>query len=253
MIAERTDPLLGRLIRNVAAPVKTLLLASVVLFLLGVIALLFSRGKTVVVTTNAPEAQVRVDGELGNQVDATTWRFQRIPYGSRHLMASHRDFVTRQDALDVGLFSGGQRQVELERRKIRLTLNTSPGAEVILDGKTIGRANDSGVFSSDQILAGDYQLTVRLPGYQEWRFDAGLHNETVSLRAGLRMTEEKRTEIARQRDQAYELMQESAALFGRRNYRAALEVIERSIKLNPDDYRALQLRDRIVETLKILQ
>lgn len=205
------------------------------------------------VSTNAPGALVRIDGRPGNAIDQTVWRFERVPLGDRHAVLTHRDFVPRETVLGVGLFGDGRYQVEMERRRIRLTVNALPGAEVFLDGQSFGKVSESGVFFSEQVPAGDYSVSVRLAGYEEWHSQAALHNDETSLRVTLRMTPERRAEIARQRDRAFELMQDAATMFAKRNYKAALAAIEESLKLFPDDFRAQQLRDRIVETMRILQ
>jgi hypothetical protein len=250
---ERPQPILGRLAQTVSAPGRTVLIASAALFFLGAGSIVFSKGKTVVVTTNAANAQVRIDGRAGTQVDPTTWRFDGVPFGQRAALASHRDFIPRNHTLAVGVFSGGQFSLELERRKVRLTFKLPSGAEVFLNEQSFGKANESGVFINEHIPAGDYLVAVRLPGYEEWRRSAGLHEESNEFHPSLQMTPEKRAEVARQRDRAFQLLQEAEALFGRRNYSAALDAIQTSIRLFPEDYRALQLRDRIVETMKILK
>lgn len=253
MSEERTQPILGRLADQISAPGRTVLIAGAVLLVLGIISTVFAEGTIVHVTTNAPGAQVVIDGQPGDQVDASTWRFVQVPWGVREARAAHRDYVPHASVVDVGMFGEDRFQIQLERRKIRLTVNTTPGAEILLDGQAQGKANESGVFFSDQVLSGEYVVAVRLTGYEPWGQSLEIRNNETSFRASLQMTQERREEVARQRDRAFELMQEASELFGRRNYPAALQAINESLRLYPDDYRAQQLRERIVETIKILQ
>lgn len=253
MTSNRPQPFLGRIAEQVSAPGRTVMIASAVLFVFGAISTVFSQGKIVHVTTNAPGAQVVIDGRVGEQVDATTWRFDGVPWGTRNGVAAHRDYISKASPLGVGAFGEGRFQIDMERRKVKLTVNTMPGAEVFLDGQTFGKANPSGVFFHDQIPAGEYLIAIQLAGYEGANFRRGVHDDENSFRAQLQITQAKREEIARQRDRAFELLQDASNLFGRRQYQAALTAVDESIRLFPDDYRAQQLRERIVETIKILQ
>lgn len=253
MTSDRPEPLLGRLSRRVTAPARTVIVASVLLFLLGLASFVVSRGKTVTVTTNAPDAQVRFDGRNGSPLNPTMWRFEQVPLGERSVSAVHRDYQTLAKPIDVSLFGGDQFQLDLERRQIRLSITTVPGAEVLLSGQKLGNADKGGVFSNDRVPAGDHELIVRSSGYEEWRSQVGLHEESETIRAALQMTQEKREEVGRQRNRAFELMQQASVLFSNRNYQGALEAVEESIRLYPDNFGAIQLRERIVETINILK
>lgn len=253
MTTDRPQPFLGRLAEKVATPGRAVLIASSILFAAALGSLVVSAGTTVVVTTNTPGATVQLDGRAGSPVDDTTWLFQKVPFGKRYARALHRDFVAKGDEVRVGPMGKGRFHFDLERRKVQLTLNTSPGAEVFLNGQSFGKADPSGVFSNDQIPAGDYELVVRLRGYEDARWNAGLHEDSTSMRASLQMTQETRADIARQRERAFELIREAESLFNKRSFRPALNAVEESLRLNPDDYRAQQLRQRIVEIMQILQ
>jgi hypothetical protein len=250
---ERRQPLLGQLADRVSSPGRAVLIVGAVLFVWGAFSLGFSQGTTVVVTTTAPEAVVRLDGAAGTSLSPTSWRFERVPFGDRQVVATHRDFLTRTTELDVGIFGDRDLMLEMERRKIRLTLNTVPGAEVFLNGQSYGNADQAGVFVNAEVPAGDYQIAIRQTGYEDRGFPAQLHESVESLRVMLDMTAEKRAEISRQREQAFELLLQADTQYGRRLYQSALDSVQESIRINPEDSRAHRLRERIVETMKILQ
>jgi hypothetical protein len=253
MTSDRPEPLLGRLTGRITAPGRTVMIASALLFLLGLASFTVSRGKTVTVLTNAPDAQVSFDGRSGTPLNPTMWRFEHVPFGERRVSAVHRDYLELVNPIDVSLFGADQFQLDLERRQVRLKVATVPGADVLLNGQKLGSADKGGVFSSDRVPAGDHELVVRSSGYEEWRSQVGLRDESAEIRAQLQMTFAKREEVGRQRNRAFELMQNANVLFSSRNYRGALEAIEESIRLYPDNFGAVQLRERIVETINILQ
>lgn len=244
---------LQRLADTVPAPGKTLLAASGILFVIAAASMAFSAGTTVIVTTNTPGGLVQIDGRDGIALSENSWQFNKVPFGTRYASAQHRDFVPKGEEVAVGPVSNGPFHFELERRKVRLTVNTVPGAEVLLNGQSYGKADPSGTFANDQIPAGDYEMVVRLAGYEERRVSAGLHEDSSSVYAPLQMTPEKRAEIARQRERAFELINEAESLFNRRSFQPALAAVEEAIRLNPEDFRAQQLRQRIVEIMQILQ
>jgi hypothetical protein len=253
MSAEQRSFLLARLAERVSKPGKTILLASVVLFVLAAGSLVFSRGRTVVLSTNTAGATVQIDGRPGRPLTDTSFQFDRVPFGTREAWVFHPDFLPRQEPLGVGPFGGGNRHLEMERRKVRLIVQTLPGAEVLLDGRPLGKADATGVFSNSDVPAGDYSMIVRLQGYEEWQATAALHENETTIRTYLQMTPERRAELSRQRDRAFELLIEAESLFNSRNYRAALAAVDEAIRLNPEDGRAAQLRQRIVEIMQILQ
>lgn len=253
MISGSDEPLLGKIGNKVTAPARTLLIASGVLLLIGVVSLVFSKGRNMTVTTNVDAARVFVDGREGGSLGGPSWRFVRVPFGERQVTAAHRDYVTLVNPMEVTIFSAPEYTLTLERRQVRLALETAPQAEVFLDGERFGSADPGGKFSSDKVPAGDYTMTVRAAGYEEWQADVALHDDENTVRAALAMTPEKREEVIRLRERAFELVQQANSLFAARNYRAALSAIEESIRLNPDNPGAIQMRERIVETINILQ
>lgn len=234
-------------------PIEKLLLpACLLLFILGFIARALGDGETVIVSTNAANAAVRIDDMGPAAVDQTGSRFLHVPRGTRRVAAAHEDFVPAAQDVDVHLFGANTASVKMEPIMIPLEVQTEPRAQVLLNGKVIGTASDDGLLKA-QVASGIYTLAAQLSGYESQPENVAIRERSFRHYAQLRMTEAKRQELVLQQERAEERMQQARLLFAQRNYSAALRAAEEAIKLAPQHYGARQLRDQIAETISILQ
>src|SRR5262245_65919830 len=122
------------------------------------------QGETVTVSTNVPGAIVSTDDRDPAAVIGTQYRFIRIPRGTRHLSAGHRDFVREDQNIHIGLFGSHEQQVTMAPLMVHFRASTVPQAEVLLNGKPIGKADDNGMLEADA-ASGAYSVDARLAGY----------------------------------------------------------------------------------------
>ena len=179
--------------------------------------------------------------------------FEKIPYGQRQIAVSHPEYEPFSQALSVGWFSSHpQIKAELKPRPVELTVQTTAGAEVFLSGTSIGRAGQDGVLVKQNVLPGDYQISVKLSGYNEWNAQDHLGPPRKTLFAYLQISAEKIRQIEANRAQVFQHIGEARRLFAARNYQGSLATLNAALALDPQNNEAKSLRDQVDQTMKIL-
>jgi hypothetical protein len=135
-----------------------------------------------------------------------------------------------------------------------------PGAEVLLNGKSIGTANSQGVFIKTDVMPGDYDIQVTMSGYNPFHQTGHLSPPFQQVYAGLNVSRERIQQIQEERQQAQanalkvqQLLRNAQQQFNSRQYQAALAGVEEALKLQPANADAQQLKTRIVQTINILK
>lgn len=211
-----------------------------------------SKGGELLVQTNVPSANVTIDGR-GMPADSSgAARFQ-LPFGTRQLQLYHPDYFEVTQSVNLGWLSGSAVQVNMQPRPVRLTLRSQSGAEVLLDDKSLGRADANGYFERDGLTPGQHKVTVRLEGYFQRAEALRLRPPEQQLELYLTITPERQRQIEVARQEIYNRIRSARTLFSSREYQAAVQQVEGALKLDPENVEARQLRDRIVETMNILK
>lgn len=207
----------------------------------------YSGGTTVSVKCNVPEAFVGIDGSQLGSIVATN-----VPYGVRNIQARHGSYFPVDMQHDVGWFTGHSVQLSLQPKPIRLVVQTEPGASVELDGQILGTADPRGVFLKEPVLPGKHTLKASLSGYDSAEANIEFTPPVFHWNLGLRISREHAQQLERDREESAALVVRSRDLFGKRQYHDALAAAERSLKLNSNNFEAQQLRDKIKETMQLL-
>jgi hypothetical protein len=210
------------------------------------------QGETITVSTNVAGAMVNVDRKEPAASGSSQSRFVRVPRGTRYVRAMHRDFVLTDQSIYVGLFGSHEYRVTMAPLMLPFRVLSAPQAEVLLNGKPIGTADDKGVLTVS-VASGEYVIEARAAGYEGRQERVEIRGTSPQCYLPLAMTEAKRQELAAQRERATALVEQARTLFSQRNYNAALKAADDAIKLAPQDNDARRLRDQIAETIRILQ
>jgi len=211
---------------------------------------LFSRGATISVSSNVPDAIVELDGR---STRGGTVQFSGVPFGERRLALSHSDYEPAQQLVNVGWFTGHAIRVEMKPLMVRLTVRTEPGAELLLNGNLLGAADSRGHFEKPDVLPGEYRLSVRLPGYTEWSGTLRLRPTEQGVDAPLQITPERQRQIEEKRAEMDRLLRVAQSQYTIRQYAAALQTVESALRIDPRNGLAQQLKERIVQTMNILK
>src|SRR5271157_3142441 len=103
----------------------------------------YSKGGIAYLATNAPGANIQVDGGLAGATNSSgSAEFGRLPYGARPLQITHPDYEPLSTTISMGWLSGNRFSFQLKPVPLTLTVNTAPGAEVLLNGQSMGTANN---------------------------------------------------------------------------------------------------------------
>jgi len=208
-------------------------------------------GTTVVVESNLPDATCVVGGEP--PVSAMNpARFERVPYGRHEVTVQRQYYRPVSVLLDVGWFSGHATQATLVPLPVELEIRTQPGAEVLVDGRAVGRAAPDGRFQLADAGLGRHVVVVRLKGYTDWSGQHDFYPPRVPLYAPLRMTDEARVELQQRRERMSRLMFEARNFFSAGQYQEALAALDQVLAIQPDDDEALRLRGQVQQTMDIL-
>lgn len=78
---------------------------------------------------------------------------------------------------------------------VRVTVQTEPGAKVVIDGQELGVTNEYGSLTTSRVRAGDHSLTVIREGYDEWQqsFSVSFTDWVKHLNVKLNLTRFKLT------------------------------------------------------------
>jgi hypothetical protein len=160
----------------------------------------------------------------------------------------------------VGRFSANQFSLGLTPIPLTITVNTVAGAEVLLNGQSIGSANGQGVLSKSEVLPGTYDVEVRLAGYDPFHYKDHLSPPRAPVYAQLHISQARIKQMEDERSQAQEKQQRIQLLirtaqqqFNSRQYQAALASVDEALKLEPGNAGAQQFRNRVVQTINILK
>ena len=132
-----------------------------------------------IVGVDAPDAHLYVDGQEARKMKPGYWRIQKNP-GAYTMRITADGFSDYQESLTfkagevLNLHPALKPNPVLARISIA---NGTPGAEVVVGGKSIGTMDDSGAFSGSDIPPGEWPVELRKPGYQpkqmQLKFAAG--------------------------------------------------------------------------------
>jgi hypothetical protein len=163
------------------------MLVCLALSLIGAIAARsYSKGGTAYISCNAPGAQVSVDGGYRGIAGASgSVELRSLPYGKRALQIQQRDYELLSTTIGMGWLSGNRFSLQLKPLPLTLTVFTAAGADVQLNGQSVGTANQQGVFAKNDVLPGDYDIQVTLSGYTPFHAHRHLSPKFERLYAGL--------------------------------------------------------------------
>ena len=226
---------------------------SAVLLVASALFWLHSRGIDLRVTSNA-EAQLAVDDNFVGIVKPNSpLVLKDVPFGKRTLRFQNSDYETLVESVPVGWLLNHSFQAQLQPRHVRLRVNTAPKAEVIVDGASAGFADSNGAFTKEGFTAGVHQVVIRLSGYSDWTLRGNFRPEEARVNAYLQVNPEKAREVADQRQKVNLLIAQGRSRFAARQYQPALQSLEEALRIDPSNAEAQALRNRVQETLKILQ
>jgi hypothetical protein len=139
--------------------------------------LLYFSKPDVVIATNAPNAQVFLDGQLAgttNQVGKI--KLPKVRTGKRVLLLVHKDFADLTKEIDVqSAFFPVTINAKLRPALFTLTVATTPPlAKVLLDDQEIGETDIAGELRIPEVRRGEHTLSVRRVGYEP-------HQETLEI------------------------------------------------------------------------
>jgi hypothetical protein len=223
----------------------------------------YSKGGMAYLATNAPGANIQVDGgfaRAGATNASGSAEFGRLPYGARSLQIIHRDYEPLSTTIGMGWFSGNRFSFQLKPIPLTLTVNTAPGAEVLLNGQSVGTANNQGAFVKAGVMPGDYDIQVTLAGYSPFHIRRHLSPKFEQMYAGLSVSQERVRQMQDEQRRTQEnaakvqqLLRTAQQQFNSRQYQAALAAVDEALKLEPGNAVAQQLKTRVVQTINILK
>lgn len=243
---------------------KSVYLAAILLVLsvLGAFASRsYGKGGTAYIRTNAPGAVIRLDSGFAIAADDSgAAQMIGTPFGARTVNIASQDFEEFKTTLSVGWLSGNTFSLQLTPIPLTLTVNTMPAAEVLLNGQSAGSANSQGLFVKEGVTPGEYDIQVRLPGYNTFTQHRHLSPRFVQVFAGLNMSRERVEQIEQEQRRAQEnaskvqqLMASARQKFNSRQYQAALASVEEALQIDPSNALAQQLKNQVVQTINILR
>ena len=221
----------------------------------------YSKGGMAYLATNAPGVNIQVDGGFAGTTNASgSAEFGRLPFGARSLQIIHQDYEPLSTTIVMGWFSGNRFSFKLKPIPLTLTVNTAPGAEVLLNGQSMGTANNQGAFVKAGVMPGDYDIQVTLAGYTPFRLRRHLSPKFEQMYAGLNISQDRVRQMQEEQRRAQEnavqvqqLLRTAQQQFNSRQYQAALAAVDEALKLEPGNVTAQQLKTRVVQTINILK
>lgn len=220
----------------------------------------YAKGGTAHITSNAPGVNIQIDGNFSTANASGSMEVAGMPFGSRNLQIGNRDYRPVSTAISMGWLSDNRFSFQLTPIPLTLTVNSMPGAEVLLNGKSIGTANSQGVFIKTDVMPGDYDIQVTMSGYNPFHQTGHLSPPFQQVYAGLNVSRERIQQIQEEQQQAQanalkvqQLLRNAQQQFNSRQYQAALAGVEEALKLQPANADAQQLKTRIVQTINILK
>lgn len=154
----------------------------------------YSKGGTAYIACNAPAAFINVDGSFrGMTGPSGSAEFRSLPYGARTLEIQQRDYEPLSTSITMGWLSKNRFSLQLKPLPLTLTIFTAPGADVQLNGQSVGTANNQGVFAKNDVMPGDYDIQVTLSGYTPFHVRRHLSPKFERLYAGLSVSQQPRT------------------------------------------------------------
>lgn len=222
------------------------------LILLSLLSCISSQGADIYIRTNVLGAAIRLDNQvLGSDNNATV--FRKIPHGDRQLQITHRDYQPLSNIVHHEWFSNHNLIFQLVPAPVRLTVNTTPGAEVLLDNSSLGHADQQGHFQQDNLVAGTYQIRLKEAGYLDASATIEIHPPQHNVNGYLTMSPGRQRQIEENRQEITSLLRTAQQQFANRQYSSALASIDAALKLDPSSGEAAGFRARIVETMNILK
>jgi hypothetical protein len=233
---------------------QCMLVAVAILLVMIWLGRVYANGRTLTVRTNAPNAQVTLDGGRWTSVGpARVAAFEKIPFGRREVAVTQPEYEPFSQVVSVGWFSfSPELQANLKPLPVELTVRTNAGAEVFLNNVSAGRAGQDGTFVRPDVIPGDYEIGVSLAGYTSWRAQTHLSPPSRTLWANLQITQEKVREIEAKRAEVTRHIADARRAFAGRDYHGALGALNAALALNPENSEAKSMRDQVDQTLKIL-
>jgi hypothetical protein len=220
----------------------------------------YSKGTTAYISSNAPGASVRVDGGFGRANSSGAAEFIGLPFGTRSLAIEHGDYAPLSTSMSLGWLSGNRFSFHLTPIPLTLTVNTMPGAEVVLNGQSVGTANNQGAFVKTGVMPGDYDIQVTLAGYSPFQVRRHLSPKFEQMYAGLNISQEHLHQMQEEQRRAQEnagkvqhLLGSARQQFNSRQYQAALGTVDEALRIEPGNTGAQQLKNQIVQTMSILR
>jgi hypothetical protein len=223
------------------------------LILLSLVSCISSQGADIYIRMNVPGANIRLDGRVLSS-DNTPTEFREIPHGERQLEITHRDYQPPRDIVHHGWFSNHNLTYQLKPIPITLVVNTTSGAEILLNNSSVGHADQAGHFQKDNLEGGSYQIRLREAGYLESSYAIEIHpSQNNVVNAYLTMSPGRQRQIEENRQEISSLLRTAQQQFANRQYSSALASIDAALKLDPSNGEAAGFRARIVETMNILK
>ncbi|HKE23017.1 MAG TPA: protein kinase [Bryobacteraceae bacterium] len=144
-----------------------------------------------IVGVDAPDAHLYLDGREIKRLKNGYWRVQQPP-GTYALKIAADGFFDYEETLNFKEGDVLNLHPELKPKPVLSTLSIAkgtPGAEVWLGGKSIGRVDDSGAFSAADLAPGEWAVELREAGYEPKQLkvhltagqNASLSNDEASL------------------------------------------------------------------------
>jgi len=121
-----------------------------------------------VVGVDAADARLYLDGRQIKRLKNGYWRVQQ-PAGTYALKIAADGFFDYEETLTFKEGDVLNLHPDLKPKPVLSTLsivNGTPGAEVWLGGKSIGRVDDSGAFSAADLAPGEWAVELRRAGYE---------------------------------------------------------------------------------------
>lgn len=209
-----------------------------------------AKGAPVTVVSSVPEVELQIGEERLQGAGANV--VVRVPYG-RHALTVSKAYHTKHTSVaSVGWLSGRRFEAHIEPLPVSLTLATEPMAQVLINGQPVGNAGSDGRFLKNDLRYGRYTVQVRLEGFEPSTQSLTLTPPRAVVSMGLRVSAERAQQMERDRTQAYSLLNQAQQLYSQRQYKQAVSALDEALKLQPGLQPALNMKARVLETMRIL-
>lgn len=140
---------------------------------------------TVTLTVNVPEAALTIDGEEAGEVRGG--RELQLPAGTHEIELSAEGYLSESRELNLAGGMVTDVDVELTRMAILRVDAQISGADLLIDGRSVGQTPFEG-----EMPLGNHTFRVEHDGYQPWEGEVeGLPGRTVRVRTELATTERR--------------------------------------------------------------